>query len=486
MLPTVPALTPFILALRNMRARWMRTALTGLGIMLGVAVILAIAIANASTLRSIRAVFDEATGRANLVVLPSTASGEGLAGGTLARVAAVEGVAAAAPAAQAITLLAREAENWQIAITINGQAAGNNLVLLGVDPRLDRQVRQYDLTAGRWLESDAYEAILTDKFALDRGLAVGDDLVILTPAGQERLEIVGLASYGGAGLINDGSVAFVPLPVAQDLFGRGDNLDEVAVVAAPEVAASPAALDDLKQRLAGRLGKGVEVVYPAARGQLVTQMLATYQQGLSFFSVVALFVGAFLIYNAFSMTILERTRELGLLRALGMTRRQILQLVLAEAAVLGGLGSALGVAFGLVLARGLILMLGGVVATEISTISVPVDGLAQSLAVGGVVTVGSALTPALQAARTSPLEALRVMGKGAAARPRRSSVFSGATLLFIAWAALYPLDWRPEVNFPMGSAAILLLMLGATLLVPVRSEERRVGKECRSRWSPYH
>jgi len=465
-LHTPPFLTPIVLAFRNMRARWMRTALTGLGIVLGVAVILAIAIANDSTLRSIRAVFDETTGQASLVVLPSTASGEGLAGGTLARVAAVEGVTAAAPAVQAVTLLAREAENWQIAIGINGQVAGNHLVLFGVDPRLDRQVRQYDLAAGRWLESDAYEAILTDKYALDRGLAVGDDLVILTPAGQARLEIVGLVAYGGAGLINDGSVAFVPLPVAQDLFARGDSLDEVAVVAAPETAASPAALADLKERLADRLGQGYEVVYPAARGQLVSQMLATYQQGLSFFSVVALFVGAFLIYNAFSMTILERTRELGLLRALGMNRRQIFQLVLAEAAVLGGLGSALGVAFGLALARGLIVMLGGVVATEINTISVPLDGLAQSLAVGGVVTVGSALAPALQAARTSPLEALRVVGRSAAARPRRSSVFSGAALLFTAWAALYPLEWRPEVNFPVGSAAILLLMLGATLLVP--------------------
>jgi putative ABC transport system permease protein len=467
MLHTPPALPPIILALRNMRARWMRTALTCLGIVLGVAVILAIAVANASTLLSIRAVFDEAAGQASLVVLPSTASGAGLAQTTVARVAGVDGVAVAAPAAQAVTLLAQDAENWQVAFGIGGQTAGNNLFLMGIDPLLDPQVRQYSLIEGRWLQAERYEAVLTGKYAAERSLGLGDDLLILTPGGQERLEIVGLVEYGGAGLINDGAVAFTPLPVVQELFGRADAIDEVGVVAHPDLAASPAALAGLKQRLADRLGAGHEVVYPAARGQLVTQMLATYQQGLSFFSVVALFVGAFLIYNAFSMTILERTRELGLLRALGMTHRQILQLVLAEAGVLGVLGSALGVGFGLLLARGLIWMLGGVVAADITTVSVPLGGLAQSLAVGGLVTVGSALAPALQAARTSPLEALRAIGAKAAARPRRSSVFAGAALLFVAWAALYRLTWRPEVSYAVGSVAILLLMLGATLLVPV-------------------
>ena len=74
----------------------------------------------------------------------------------------------------------------------------------------------------------------------------------------------------------------------------------------------------------------------------MTQMLQNYQIGLNFISGIALFVGAFLIYNAFAMTVVERTREFGMLRTIGMTRRQVTGQVLLEAIVLGVIGSAAG------------------------------------------------------------------------------------------------------------------------------------------------
>jgi putative ABC transport system permease protein len=449
-----------------MRVRWMRTALTCLGILLGVSVILAISITNDSTLQSIRSVFEEASGKSSLLVQSSSADGGGFDESIVARVQNLDGVIAAAPAAQATTLLARDAKDWQIAFGLGGISAGTNLQLLGVDPAIDATVRQYDITAGRWIEGENYEAVLTEKYAGEKNLKVGDDLVILVPGGVERLKIVGLISRNGAGLLNDGVIAFAPLPVVQDLFGRGTNIDAVDVVVDPDIANSPDRLDALKEQAARRLGKDYEVSYPASRGQLVTQMLSVYQQGLSFFSVVALFVGAFLIYNAFSMTVLERTREIGLLRALGMTRAQILELVLAEAVILGVIGSALGVGFGVVLARGLIWMLGGVVATDINTITVPAEGLLQSLMVGGMVTMGSALLPARQAARVSPLEALRVGGRPGNPRTRRVLWFAGLALIFVAWAALYRIPFRTEFAFSVGSTSILILLFGATLLVP--------------------
>ncbi len=84
-------------------------------------------------------------------------------------------------------------------------------------------------------------------------------------------------------------------------------------------------------------------------------MLGSYQIGLNFLSGMALFVGAFLIYNAFSMTVVERTREFGMLRTVGMTRRQITWQVLIEAGILGIIGSILGVGLGVLLARGVFL-----------------------------------------------------------------------------------------------------------------------------------
>jgi putative ABC transport system permease protein len=461
-----PFLTPVILALRNMRVRWMRTLLTCLGIVLGVAVILAIAIANESTLQSIRDVFNEASGKANLLVLSSSADGGGFDQSILVRAQSLNGVIAVAPMVQVTTLLARDAKDWKIAFGIGGRAVGNTLQLYGIDSQVDPQVREYEISAGRWLQDANYETVLTQKYATEKHLQVGDDLVILIPQGQERLRVVGVIANNGAGLLNDGVVAFAPLAVVQDLFNRGHDVDELDIVAEPEIANSPNKLETLKGRLAERLGKNYEISYPASRGQLVTQMLSAYQQGLSFFSVVALFVGAFLIYNAFSMTVLERTRELGLLRALGMTQAQILGLVLSEALALGLLGSILGVGFGILLAQGLIFMLGAVVAMDISSLAVPLKGLMQSLVVGGLVTVGSALWPALQAARVSPLEALRAQGRAGGGQPRRQLWVIGFTLIFIAWATLYRIPWRPEVSYTVGSLAIFILLLGATLLVP--------------------
>jgi putative ABC transport system permease protein len=460
-----PALTPAILALRNMRVRWMRTLLTCLGIVLGVAVILAIAITNDSALNSIRDVFDEASGQASLLVRSSEAAG-GFDEAGLARLRSVDGVVVAAPSVTAQTLLAQDAQTWQIAFSINGVAAGSTLLIVGVEARIDPQVRQYEFSAGRWLKGEAYEAVLAQNYAEEKDLQLGDDLLVLTPeGGVERFRVVGLLKYTGAALANDGAVAYLPLTVAQDVFQRGGELDAVDIVTTPEIANQPEALRALKDRLAQRLGKDYEVAYPAARGQLVTDMLSTYQQGLSFFSVIAIFVGAFLIYNAFSMTVLERTREIGMLRAIGTTRAQIIGLVLTEALLLALIGSLIGIGGGLLLARGLIWMLGGVVSTEINTLTVPLDGLAQSLSVGLLVTLVSALLPAAQAARISPLSALRGQGQ-AAARPKLAPALLGTGVMVIAWCVLYYIPIDPQYSFYTGQAAIMFLMFGATQIVP--------------------
>ncbi|HKZ69213.1 MAG TPA: FtsX-like permease family protein, partial [Anaerolineales bacterium] len=129
-------------------------------------------------------------------------------------------------------------------------------------------------------------------------------------------------------------------------------------------------------------------------------------------------------------------------------------------------GSALGVGFGVVLARGLIWMLGAVVSTGVNTLEVPPEGLLQSIGIGILVTVGSALIPAVQAARVSPLNALRVQGQPRP-RIRHTTWFAGGSLMFVAWNSLYNVSWRPEIGFAVGQVSILLLLFGATLTVPV-------------------
>jgi putative ABC transport system permease protein len=325
--------------------------LTLIGIILGVAVVLAVQVTNQSTLDSIRRVFDRAAGQANLLIVPVNQGGDVLEEDLLAQVERAGGVEVAAPSVKVQTLLASEAESWQIAFTINGLASGNVLDLYGVDPILDPQVRIYQLAAGRTLEPEAYEVLLSEKFAEGKGLRLGNDLVVLTPESQARLEIVGLLADEGVGLLNDGVVAFAPLSVIQELYGRGGELDEIALRINPAISGDTRQIEALKESLVGRVGRRGQVIYPAARGQLVTQMLATYQQGLAFFSMIAIFVGAFLIYNTFSMTVVERTREIGMLRAIGMNRWHVLGMVLAEAGILAVVGSIIGLGGGLLLAQ---------------------------------------------------------------------------------------------------------------------------------------
>lgn len=464
MLAIPPFLTPLFLAWRAIRTRRARTLLTMLGIVLGVAVVLAIQITNQSTLDAIRQVFDRTTGQAGLSVVPVNQGAERLDERVYDDVSGAPGVQVAAPLMRVQTLPAREAQSWQIAFSMSGITPGNLFLLYGIDPDLDPQVRVYELSTGRMPSPGAYEAILPAKYAADKGLDLGDDLVLLTPLGAARLRICGLLADQGVALLNDGVVAFAPLQVVQDLFEGGGELDEIALRVDQAINDDPRALQALKDDLSRRVGSEAQVIYPAARGQLVSQMMATYQLGLTFFSLIAVFVGAFLIYNTFSMTIVERTREIGMLRAIGLSRWGVIRMVLAEAILLALVGSTLGVGAGLALARGLMALLGSVVATGEGLTGIPWQGLAQSLGVGIGVTLGAALIPALQAARVSPLEALRVRSRSVE-RLRPIVWITGAALLFIGWGVLYQMEWRPSVLFPVGATAILLVLLGATLTV---------------------
>ena len=465
-LATFPWLTPLALALRNMYQRIGRTFLTLTGIVLGVAVVLAIQITNDSTLASINQLFDRAAGKANLLVVPNTGSGDVLDPNLVPKIEQIEGVEFAAPSVQVHTILAADAGTWEINIDLTGVADTNSLDIHGVDFTKDTSIRLYELSAGTLPEDEHYQVAITNQYADEKELDIGDDLVFLVPNGIERLRITGLLSKQGVGLINDGAVAFAPLSVIQDLFNRGGELDEIAIKANRSYNASPGKLDTLKTSIQKRVSGEARVIYPAARGQTVAKMLSTYQKGLSLFSLIAIFVGAFLIYNTFSMTVVERTREIGMLRAIGMNQFQVIKMVLAEAVLLSIIGSSAGLGVGVLMARGLMILMGGMVSSSQNTFLVGWQGILQSIGVGVGVTLGAALLPAAQAARISPLAALRIRSRsGDKVKP--ITWITGLVLLFVGWAVIYKLEFREGLTFYLGSIAIILTMLGATLTVPL-------------------
>ncbi|PWH16405.1 MAG: hypothetical protein DDG58_09600 [Ardenticatenia bacterium] len=457
------------LALRNLSSRPVRTSLTALGIMLGVAVVLAVSIINDGTLASIHHIFDEAAGRADLMITNSGVIGEPFTDEILSRIRRLPGVQLALPVVSGRTLLASEADKWGLEVSVGGTHTANDLLIFGIDPAHDRQVRDYELVAGRFLpaEIDSYSVLLVDEYAEDKKLSLGKDIAVLSATGQEKLRVVGLIAKSGPGLQNNGAVAIMPLKTAQSLLDMHGELTQIDVLANPDIAASPRKLEALKEDLASALGHGYQVLYPAARGQIVARMLASYQTGLSFFSAVALFVGAFLIYNTFTMTIVERTRAIGMLRLVGATQRQIVMLVLIEAAVLGILGSLAGTGFGILLAQGLSRSVATVTNTEIRALRIPLDGVVWSLLTGLGVTLISALLPAWRARSISPLEALRSYARPLGAPLGRTGWLWGCLLILLAYLALYRIPFRPEVQVPIGMVSVFVLLLGATLVVPI-------------------
>ena len=450
---------------RSLRTRGLRTLLSMFGIILGVAGMLAIGATNEAAFQAVTTLFQNTSGKTDLEIHSSDNTGV-IAAGTINAVSKVPGVGAAVPLVKLQAALADKDESADIGINLFGVTAGG-LMIYGIDPRLDPLFRDYTIVSGRFISTDpnVFEIVLVADYAADKEVNVGDRIAIRTAAGPARLRVVGLMAKKGAGLINQGSFAVVSVRTAQKLKERPDEIDQIDILT--DLGSSdPEILEDLRVRLQERLGEQYTAVYPASQGQRMGQMLSGYQISLNFTGGIALFVGAFLIYNAFSMTVVERTREFGLLRAIGLTRRQIIAQVLVEGLLMGGVGSLLGVLLGIVLSRGLVQLMSIVLDQPIDTVNVSPEVMVSSLLVGVMVTLLAAVLPAVQAGRISPLEALRTRGQSQGGWLMRFGFPVGLVLL-VASAAILILNPFPyDVQYRLGSMVVFVLFVGAMLLIP--------------------
>src|SRR5262249_24005686 len=141
------------------------------------------------------------------------------------------------------------------------------------------------------------------------------------------------------------------------MFGRGRKFDRIDLA-----VRDGRTIAEAEHELGTRLGPGFQVEPPSGRGQQFEAMLAAYSMMVNISSAFALFIGMFIIYNSFAIAVTQRRSEIGILRALGATRRQIRWLFLGESAVTGLIGSTAGVAFGLLIARGIAASIGSLIA----------------------------------------------------------------------------------------------------------------------------
>ena len=254
------------------------------------------------------------------------------------------------------------------------------------------------------------------KWASEHGIKVGQRLRVGTPVGPRALPVVGLfrfsdnLNFGGQG------IAAMPAGAARPLMSIPSGYMQVSIEATDR-----GRVGELQRRLQARLGDGVEVKTPQGIGDDISKQLQALDMVLYFFAGVALFVGGFLILNAFNMTVLQRMRELGMLRTLGATRRMVKRTVLTEALLLGLIGSVLGLGLGLGLAVGLTQLMKGF-GIPVGTLAISGGAAGIAVLTGLLATFAGACWPARRAGRIAPIRA--VLGERATAQhspPPRSS-----------------------------------------------------------------
>lgn len=352
------------------------------------------------------------------------------------RVRAVPGVAAVHLDVTAENVTVVDGANKPVGPTTGGPTIAANWYVTSRSP--------VKLTSGH-APAGPGEALIDRDTADRRGVWIGDTLTVLAAPGSFQVEVTGIATFTtthpGAALV------FLETSAAQrQLLGGPDRATAIAVDAAPGVPDA-----ELKSRIATALaastsggtgtGTGYELRTAAEQAKSATAQLGGFLSVIKYvmlgFAGVAVLVGIFLIVNTFSMLIAQRTRELGLLRALGADRRQVRRSVLTEALLLGLTGSTLGLGAGIGLAAGLMALMGlaGMNLDPSEMVVGPGTPVA-AYAVGVGVTLVAAYLPARRAAAVSPMAALADAEVAGLGKPLTVRATAGALLGAAGAAAL--------------------------------------------------
>jgi len=388
-----------LLSWPHARRHLLRTVLTTAGVVLGIAVFVGMYTANQSVLLAFSQTIERIAGRTDLQV---TAGEAGFGEDVLEQVQSSSSARVAVPVIEAV---------------VGSQLQGEgDLLILGIDMTGDRSLRDYDLDSGDEAIVDdpliflaQPDSLIISKELADRnGLGVGSQLPLQTADGEKAFVVRGIMSPSGLASAFGGNLAIMDVYAAQQMFGRGRTFDRIDIALSPGTTIAQA-----EQELTALLGPGFDVQPPAGRGRQAEAMVAGYTMMVNISSAFALFIGMFIIYNAFATSVTERRAEIGILRALGATRAQVRRLFLAESLVLGLIGSLIGLVAGALIARGIAsaisTLVGELYGVARQAADVATDPLVMAAAVGlGMLTsVMAAAIPARDAARVDPIEALR-------------------------------------------------------------------------------
>jgi len=468
----------FGLALRGLASRKLRAALTALAIMLGVAMVAGTFMLKASVDKAFDDIFAEANAGIDVTIQPTSAfetgfdlpeSGAVLPRSLVGKVAAVDGVEKAAGGISDSTSIAILDENGD---RIGPPGGGPPQIAASIEPEPFNPFTWIEGSAPSSPDEVGIDSITAD----EEGWQVGQKVTISGVRGTRDYTLSGIGRFGSGVPLGGASFALFTLPEAQAVTGKQGELDNIDVQAADGVTP-----DELAARLNRVLPNDAEAKTGA---EDAAQQSADIKDGFGFlttfllvFAGISVFVGAFLIFNTFSITVAQRTREFGMLRTLGASSRQILATVFAEALMLGIVASVLGIVAGL----GFVELVTGAfkaVGFELpqSGIVLSADAVVVPLIVGIASTLGSSIVPAIRATRVTPLEALRDEGRDTEA-PSRRRVWTARALVLLGIAALaaglFATSSFGSALPVLGIGLILLFigiaMLAGTLVTPLAS-----------------
>jgi putative ABC transport system permease protein len=436
-------------SLRELARHPWQTTLAVVGIALGVAVVVAIELASASASRALTLSVEAVSGRTTHQV---TGGPAGLDEALYRRLRVEAGARTTAPVVEEHVGLP--------------DAPGRSLLLLGVDPFAEGPFRAY---VGGRLDLRAFltepgTGLLTARTARELGLRRGDALRVRAGGRLHRIRVIGWleASAGPAAGALDGLLV-TDVATAQEVVGRPGRLHRIDLVVPAGAAGAR-----LLAAVAAALPPGAALEPAAARGAFVEPVTRAFRVNLGALSLLALVVGMFLIYNTASFAVVRRRAVIGCLRALGVTRREILALLLLEAALLGLAATGLGLALGALLARGLVALVTRTIndlyfVVTVREVALDPAVLARGALLGLGATLAAALAPALEATTAPPgatwtrasLEARHRRGAPRAALLGLGVLLAGGGLL--AW---------PGAGLATSHAGLFAVLLGAALATP--------------------
>lgn len=445
--------------LRDIRRNMVRTGLTVAGIALGVAVFLAISIANDTALSRFRQTVSQVAGKADLELLPlsSDSMDENILGDLyfLGQV----GVKFAPIIDEHLVLK-------------NGEV----VQIIGLDMLADPEFKRYEEndedqskdSNGGELDSSVFapnSALVGGALAERLAVKAGDFITCLTGDGEARLKVAGVMSKSGLGGAYSGNLLVTDLPLAQSLTGLAGRVSRIDMISGSGNTAA------IAEKLKEVVPPDVMVGSPDTRSEQASKMTRSFEYNLLALTLIALMVGMFLIYNTMTITVLRRRPEIGVLRALGVDRRVILQMFLFEALFIGALGTVFGLILGAFLSQGALMAVAQTF--QYFYFKVPLEKVSPDLfqyllafAVGLSLTLIASLPPLFEAVAVAPAEATRRASFESRLRLARGWLFAVGLLCLALcyWSSLQ----GPVFEFPFfGYLAAFLSIVGASLLMPL-------------------